>query len=154
MKGLENIEQKLKMALDEYKEKGFITMAPIYIGVVDPLITAFAASIGKPILNDSIVFRGKEIAHSVRATKREKGINVEYNHFIAFPHEMTRMEIYYDTKTGNYTYTDRADKYIFKPNKIIKVACIQTRAFCLITASSFRKDGNTEFSMDKYIKTK
>lgn len=146
--------RKIAEAVKEFKDKGQITATPINVGQADRSIRSHAESIGKPLQSDEMYFTGGAISHVMRGTKREAGIGVEERDIISFPGTKDRMEIYYDKNTGNYTYTDRKNKFVVQPNKRIKLGSGREKVVSLVTASKMREDGYTEFRMGKYTKIK
>lgn len=147
-------DNKIRSALTERADKGFVSSGPIYVGKVDPAIVEHAKSMGNSLKSKAMYLRGKEIKHATRTAKQLAGISVSQDDLSQFPQDKIRMEIYYDTLTGNYTYTDRINKYVFKPNKSIRIRKQQKQAMSLVTASKLREGGYTEFRMKKYIKIK
>ena len=146
--------QRLAKAIQELDKKGFITSLPICVGKADRTIREHANSIGTPLVNDKMYFRGNAIRHAIRSSKEEAGICVSDEDFIAFPTAKSRMEIYYDKSTRNYTYTDKLNKFVVKPNQRIKIATSREKVVSLVTASRLRENGYTEFKMGKYIRIK
>jgi len=62
------------------------------------------------------------IAHATRDNKKTKGLTISDADLASFPSKRKKMDLYYDSRTGNFTYTDWKSKYIVHPNYSIKLA--------------------------------
>lgn len=146
---LEKASNNIGSAIDEYKEKGFITSLPINVGKVDKEVVRHAKSIGNPLENNSMYFTGNALSHSMRDVKQNNGIAVTAEDFKSFPKNKSSMKVYYDKSTGNYTYTDGTNKFILKPNVKVKLKNGRKSVVTLVTATRMRSAD--EFNMGKYV---
>lgn len=136
-------------AIEEYKEKGYITSLPINVGEVEKEVSAHAKSIGEPLENNTMYFTGNSMVHSLRDVKQNNGIAVTDKDFKDFPKAKSSMKVYYDISTGNYTYTDGKNKFILQPNVKVKLKNGKKSVVSLVTATKMRT--GDEFNMGKYV---
>ena len=101
--------------------------------------------------SNAVYMSGKSITHATREVKQNKGIAVSDNDLINFPKNRSKMSLYFDKETRNFTYTDGQNKFIIHPNYKIKTNNGKIRIVNFITAS---KTNGKEFNMQKYKKIK
>lgn len=146
----ERASAKIEKALTQWENEGKITGNPIRVGYVDREIRRHAKQNGNALANSSMYFTGKGLSHAERASKVRDGLAVSKKDFSRFPIDKSKMKIYYDTSTKNYTYTDGKNKFVLKTNEVIKIRRGKKTTAVLVTASKLRSAD--EFNMKKYVK--
>ena len=139
-------------AYDEFKEKGYITAHPIFVGIIEDAIALHAQELRSPIKNKAIYFKNDALEHIWRDSKVNSGISVSKEDVQSFPFTKAKMDIYYDCETKRYTYTDYKNKFVLETNVKIKLDNGKKEVVTLVTASKLR--GVDEFEMRKYTKIK
>lgn len=151
-----DIEQQayeaIGLAYNEFKEKGYITAHPIFVGDVDDAVVNHAKEYGIPLISRAIYFKNDALEHIWRDSKVHSGIAVSKEDVQEFPFAKAYMTVYYDTETQRYTYTDFRNKFILETNVKIRLDSGKKEIVTLVTASKLR--GVDEFEMRKYIKIK
>lgn len=80
------------------------------------------------------------IAHAMRDEKASVGKAVSPSDLAQFARDRRSMELYYDNKTKNFTYTDGKNKYILYPNEVIKTRCGKTKKVAFLTAQKLHSN--------------
>lgn len=159
--GGSSVEQRasstIRNILADIEAKGYSSASPFSIGKVDKAMREYAEKHGITLGSNDIVMSVKQITHTLRESKTEKGLAVGTNHLAEFPTRRARMELYHDSSNGNFLYFDRArnEKFVIHPNYTMKVKIGNKRETVqkvnYITAS---KTNATEFNLPKYKKIK
>lgn len=142
--------KKIAKVIEDINSKGFSMEKPFKIGEVEKRLKDFANENGVALGSREMYMTTAQIAHSVRDTKKEKGLAVSEDDLKNFPIKMNSMDLYHDKETNNFTYSDGKNKYILNPNYEIKLENGKSKVVNYITASKMVDD--TEFSMRKYTK--
>ena len=142
--------EKILTVLKDIGEKGYSTEKPFIIGKVEKRMLEFAEKNGIKLAGKHIYMASDSIAHAMRDAKAEKGLAVSHGQLSKFPIRLSKMSLYYDTRTGNFTYTDGHAKYIINPNYERKINRKKKNVVDFITASKIKN--MQEFVMQKYIK--
>ena len=111
-------------------------------------MTEYANKNGIPLAGKNVYMGSKSISHSMRDSKRQKGLAVSEGDLVSFPISRRKMELFYDG--GSFIYTDRRTKYIIHPNYVIKSKNGKGRKVVFVTAGKVT-DPN-EFDNPKYKK--
>lgn len=136
--------------LSDIRRQGFSRITPFKIGSVEKRMSDFAKSNGIDLGSRDVYMSSSAIAHATRDSKRAKGLSVPDEDLTAFPSRRKKMDLYYDTRTGNFTYTNGKSKYVVHPNYEIKIPGGRRKLVNFITAS--RIESKQEFIMSKYTK--
>lgn len=82
----------------------------------------FAREHGIDIADGKITMTVKQIKHTLRTSKAEKGIGVSKEHLIEFPIRRNKMEIYHDSSNHSFIYydRDRNEKFVVRSNYSLK----------------------------------
>ena len=142
------IEEIIATVLDDIIQKGFSSMPPFSIGLVENRMSEFAAVNGIILASDELYMSSKQLQHCMRASKSVKGLVVDPVELIAFPQSRFRMDLYYDGEC--FIYTDGQSKFIVHPNYKMKVWREHVKLVNFITAT--RVKDPMEFTLPKYKK--
>ncbi len=143
-------KEQIMTALADIKRQGFSRITPFKIGSVEKRMADFARRNGIEFGSRDVYMSPSAIAHATRESKRAKGLSVSDEDLTAFPGRRRKMDLYHDTRTGNFTYTDGKTKYVVHPNYEIKMPGGKRKLVNFITAS--RIESKQEFIMSKYTK--
>lgn len=145
--------QTIKQVINDFDSGSFSTQAPFSIGRLENEIVAYAREHSIDIADGKITMTVKQIKHTLRSSKAEKGISVSKEHLIEFPIRRNKMEIYHDSSNHRFIYFDRArnEKFVVRTNYSLKDRNGRRKVVNYITAS---KTNPTEFGMRKYKKIK
>lgn len=146
----EKAKEKILTVLSDIKRQGYSRIPPFKIGSVEKRMSTFAERNDIKLASRDVYMSASAIAHATRNSKRAKGLVVSDKDLAAFPSRRKKMDLYYDTRTGNFTYTDGKTKYIMHPSYETKIARGKTKLVYFITASKIESE--QEFLMGKYIK--
>lgn len=138
--------------LSDIRRQGFSRITPFKIGSVEKRMADFARRNGIELGSRDVYMSSSAIAHATRDSKRAKGLSVPDEDLTAFPSRRKKMDLYYDTRTGNFTYTNGKSKYVVHPNYEIKMPGGRRKLVNFITAS--RINDATEFGLPEYRKVK
>ena len=138
------------MVLSDIRRQGFSRISPFKIGSVEKRMSDFAGLNGIKLGSKDVYMSSSAIAHATRDSKQAKGLTVSDADLASFPSKRKKMSLYFDTRTGNFTYTDGKTKYIVHPNYEIKMLGGKRKLVNFITAS--RLNSPQEFIMKKYKK--
>ena len=147
-------ERLLQNYFEEYHNTGYITAGPISVGKVDDAVLKHLSDRGGYLSRSELYITARGIIHAMRERKARAGIQVPESELIRFPGNKDEMSVFFDQITGNYTYTDFKNKYIFSTGVKVKLGGKTERLFCLVTATHLRNNGITEFGLGKYTKIK
>lgn len=136
--------------LSDIRRQGFSRITPFKIGSVEKRMSDFAKSNGIELGSRDVYMSSSAIAHATRDSKRAKGLSVSDEDLTAFPGRRRKMDLYHDTRTGNFTYTDGKTKYVVHPNYEIKMPGGKRKLVNFITAS--KVIDKYEFRMEEYKK--
>lgn len=145
----ERAREKIMAVLSDIKRQGFSRVSPFKIGGVEKRMREYAERNGIELGSKDVYMSSKAIAHATRDTKRAKGLAVPDEELAAFPGKRKKMDLYYDSTTKNFTYTDGTAKYIVHPNYRLTLPNGKKKVVNFITAS--RTDGK-EFNQRNYTK--
>lgn len=137
----ERAKENIMAVLSDIKAQGFSQMSPFKIGGVEN---------GIELGSKDIYMSSSAIAHATRDSKKTKGLTVSDADLASFPSKRKKMDLYYDSRTGNFTYTDGNTKYILHPNYDIKMSGGKRKLVNFITAS--KVIDKYEFRMKEYKK--
>lgn len=143
---------KIWRVLNDIRERGFSPLAPFRIGAVEKRMANFAREHGIVLGSTKVYMSSSSIAHAMRDSKVAKGLQVSDKAMMDFPRKRSKMDLYYDTRTKNFTYTDGKNKFVIHPNYTIKTASGRKKVVNFITASKMAS--SQEFVMKEYIKIK
>ena len=143
-------KDKIMMVLSDIRRQGFSRISPFKIGSVEKRMSDFAGLNGIKLGSKDVYMSSSAIAHATRDSKQAKGLTVSDADLASFPSKRKKMSLYFDTRTGNFTYTDGKTKYIVHPNYEIKMLGGKRKLVNFITAS--RLNSPQEFIMKKYKK--
>lgn len=143
-------KEKIIQVLSDIRSQGFSRISPFKIGGVERRMQSFANANGITLGSKDVYMSSHSIAHATRDSKAAKGLVVSDKDLSAFPGKRARMDLYYDTRSGNFSYTDGRNKFVVHPNYEMKMPGGKKRIVNFITAS--RIEDNSEFGMPKYKK--
>lgn len=147
----ERAKETIGKVISDIKQRGFSMISPFKIGGVEKRMSDFAAKNGIELGSKDIYMSSSAIAHATRESKQAKKLSVSDKDLKMFPIKRRKMDLYYDSITKNFTYTDNNTKYILHPNYKIKMPNGRNRLVNFITAS--KTDGK-EFNQKNYEKIK
>ena len=145
----ERASSNIRSILADIAEKGYSSAKPFSIGKVDKEMKDYADEHGITLGSEEILMSVKQITHTLRESKTEKGKSVGAAHLADFPLRRSGMELYHDSSNGNFIYFDRVrnEKFVIHPNHIMRTKQGKQKKVNYITAS---KTDATEFRMSKY----
>lgn len=143
-------KEQIMTVLADIKRQGFSRITPFKIGSVEKRMADFARRNGIELGSRDVYMSSSAITHATRDSKRVKGLSVPDEELTAFPGRRRKMDLYYDTRTGNFTYTDGKAKYVVHPNYEIKMRGGKRKLVNFITAS--KVIDKYEFRMEEYKK--
>ena len=143
-------KEKIMNVLSDIREQGFSRITPFKIGGVEKRMTSFASENGITLGSKDVYMSSASIAHATRDSRQAKGLAVSDKDLADFPSKRSKMALYYDTRSNNFTYTDGKTKYVVHPNYSIKMPNGRQKIVNFITASKI--ENAQEFIMDKYKK--
>lgn len=90
--------------------------------------------------------------HATRDSKKEKNLIVSDTDLASFPqaNASRKIDLYYDSRTGSFTYTEGESEYVVHPNYEIKMPEGKRKLVNFITAS--KVIDKYEFRMKEYKK--
>lgn len=130
----ERAKENIMAVLSDIKAQGFSQMSPFKIGSIEKRMSDFAKLNGIELGSNDIYMSSSAIAHATRESKKTKGLTVSDTDLASFPSKRKKMDLYYDSRTENFTYTDGKSKYIVHPNYSIKLASRKKKVVNFITA--------------------
>ena len=149
MENSENsIELQIAAVLSDIRKKGFSSVQPFSIGKVEERMIQFAQINAIVLASDELYMSAKQLQHSMRASKINKGLVVDDADLIGFPQNRFQMELYYDGEC--FIYTDGISKFIVHPNYQMKVSREVVKLVNFITAT--RRTDKKEFNGKRYVK--
>lgn len=139
---------KIRAMLFDIRNDGYSKKLPFSIGRVEKRMAEFANNNGIVLASKSVYFSSERISHSLRDSKKAKGLALSDKDFLDFPIRRKTMDLFYDGES--FIYTDYAAKFIIHPNYKLKIKRKKTAIVNLVTAGKVL-DKN-EFKMGKYKK--
>lgn len=123
------------------------------IGKIDREFREYATQNGIELAGNDLIMTRKQIAHTLRPSKKDKDKAISEQHLVEFPIRRKRMELYHDNSNKNFIYFDRArnEKFVVHPNYELKIGKQTSRAVNYITAS---KTNPQEFTLKKFRRIK
>lgn len=136
----------------DLQTQGFSRVPPFSIGKIEKRMEDYAAAHGMD-LPDEIYMTAHgnhSVAHALRDEKVAAGKTVSPSELAQFAKNRRSMELYYDNKTKNFTYSDGKNKYILYPNEVIKTRGGKTKKVAFLTAQKLHP--NEIFNGRRYDK--
>lgn len=132
-------KDKIMMVLSDIRRQGFSRISPFKIGSVEKRMSDFAGLNGIKLGSKDVYMSSSAIAHATRDSKQAKGLTVSDADLASFPSKRKKMSLYFDTRTGNFTYTDGKTKYAIHPNYSIKLSNGRSKVVNFVTAQKLDK---------------
>lgn len=117
-------------------------------GRIEPRMRNFAKENNIELSSQHFYMGAKSLTHTRRATKQRDEVDVSIEAIAEFPRKRPRMDLYWDGDA--FIYTDSINKFILKPNYIIKQRGGKIKRVNFITAMRVLNLG--EFNLPKYKK--
>lgn len=146
----ERAGRKIMAVLADIRLNGHSRAAPFKIGSVEKRMSDFAERNGIELGSRDVYMTSESIAHATRDSKRKKDLAVSDSDLSSFPSKRTEMDLYYDTRNGNFIYTDGNTKYVVHPNYEMKISRKKKKVVNFVTAS--KVTDKKEFNMKEYKK--
>jgi hypothetical protein len=143
-----SIELQIAAVLSDIRQKGFSFTQPFSIGKVEDRMIQFAQDNAIVLASNELYMSAKQLQHSMRASKKNKGLVVDDADLIGFPQNRFQMDLYYDGEC--FIYTDGLSKFIVHPNYQMKVSREVVKLVNFITAT--KRTDRKEFNGKRYIK--
>lgn len=143
-----SIELQITAVLSDIRQKGYSSVQPFSIGKVEERMMQFAQINGVTLASDDLYMSAKQLQHSMRASKKIKGLVVDDADLIGFPKNRFHMDLYYDGEC--FIYTDSTSKFVVHPNYKMKISREQVAQVNFITATRIKDPA--EFTLPKYRK--
>ena len=143
-----SIEELIASVVTDIRLKGFSSVQPFSIGKIETRMFQFAQTNSIILASDELYMSVKQLQHSMRPSKKAKGLVVSDSDLIGFPKNRFSMELYYDGEC--FIYTDGLSKFIVHPNYQMKISRDVVKCVNFITAS--RRTDKKEFNGKRYIK--
>ncbi len=143
-----SIELQIEAVLCDIRQKGYSSVQPFSIGKVEGRMIKFAQDNTIVLASDELYMSAKQLQHSMRTSKKNKGLVVDDADLIGFPQNRFQMDLYYDGEC--FIYTDGLSKYIVHPNYQMKLSREVVKLVNFITAT--RRTDKKEFNGKRYIK--
>ena len=142
------IEELISTILSDIHQKGYSSVQPFSIGEVERRMMRFAQDNSIELGSNELYMSVKQLQHSMRDSKKAKGLVVADADLIGFPQNRFTMDLYYDGEC--FIYTDGQSKYIVHPNYKMKVSREEVKLVNFITAT--RRTDKKEFNGKRYTK--
>lgn len=113
-------EKQIREVIGDIVEHGHSRTPTFAAGKTEERMTQFALSNGIVTQTDTIYFNSRKIAHALRSDKQNKSLAVDPSDLATFMSRRHQMKLYYDRHTKNFTYVDKANKYIVRPGYSFK----------------------------------
>ena len=125
----------------DIESKGYSQESPFTVGRIDPEMRQYANEHRIEIASDEIVMSVKQITHTLRESKAQKGKGI------------SGMELYHDKTNNNFIYYDRErnEKFVVHPNYSMKIKRAKGKVVNYITAS---RTNSQEFTLAKLTRIK
>lgn len=143
-----SIELQIAAVLSDIRQKGYSSVQPFSIGKVEERMMQFAQINGVTLASDDLYMSAKQLQHSMRASKKAKGLVVDDADLIGFPQNRFLIDLYYDGEC--FIYTDSTSKFVVHPNYKMKISREQVAQVNFITATRIKDPA--EFTLPKYRK--
>ena len=98
-----SIESQIAAILADIRQKGFSSVRPFVVGMVEERMMQFAEVNGIPLGSNELYMSAKQLQHCMRASKSAKGLVVADTDLIGFPQNRFKMDLYYDGECFIYT---------------------------------------------------
>ncbi|MDE7464995.1 MAG: hypothetical protein K2M59_03850 [Muribaculaceae bacterium] len=143
--------QTIRQVISDLNKDSFSTQTPFPIGRLENEVVSYAREQGIDIADGKITMTVKQITHTLRQSKAEKGKGVSKEHLIEFPIRRNKMVIYHDSSNHSFIYfdRDRNEKFVVRTNYSLKDRNGRRKVVNYITAS---KTNPREFGLQKYTK--
>lgn len=115
-----SIELQIAAVLSDVRQMGYSSIQPFSIGKIEERMVQFAQITGVTLASDKLYMSAKQLQHSMRASKKAKGLVVDDADLIGFPQNRFQMDLYYDGEC--FIYTDGTSKFIVHPNYQMKIS--------------------------------
>ena len=137
----------------DIESKGYSQESPFTVGRIDPEMRQYANEHRIEIASDEIVMSVKQITHTLRESKDQKGKGISPEHLAEFPIRRSGMELYHDKTNNNFIYYDRErnEKFVVHPNYSMKIKRAKGKVVNYITAS---RTNSQEFTLAKLTRIK
>jgi hypothetical protein len=145
--------EHIRSILADIANDGFSKARPFTVGEVESELREYAREHGIDLAGKDIVMNVKQITHTLRDSKVDKGIAVSPEHLAQFPLRRLGMELYHDSTNNNFIYYDRTrnEKFVIHPNYEMKIGRAKGKVVNYITAS---KTNPQEFTLTKLRRIK
>ena len=143
-----SIESQIAAILADIRQKGFSSVRPFVVGIVEERMMQFAEVNGIPLGSNELYMSAKQLQHCMRASKSAKGLVVADTDLIGFPQNRFKMDLYYDGEC--FIYTDGESKFIVHPNYQMKISREVVKLVNFITAT--KRTDKKEFNGKRYVK--
>lgn len=144
--------REIEKMLDDISRTGAVVKEKmINMGKVDRDVLRFAENNGITIGSKYDFMDGQHILHTQRSLHKNNNLYVGDETLKNFPKMRYKMDVYYDTEKRRFVYTDKNNKFVISPYQKSKKHKKHGNVSLYITGVKL-KEGNTEFSMGKYIK--
>lgn len=142
------IELQIAEILSDIHQKGYSSVQPLCIGMVEERMRLFAQANSVTLASDGLYMSAKQLQHCMRASKNAKGLVVDDADLIGFPQNRFQMDLNYDGEC--FIYTDGVSKFIVHPNYKMKICRELVVQVNFITATRIKDPA--EFTLPKYRK--
>ena len=144
--------EKIASVIDDIKRDGYSKVEPFSIGRVEQRMKDFAKENNIQIIGNSIYMRVKDISHTIRRSKKDKGISITEAELVSFPKRRFKMDVYFDSTDNSFIYVDKGmkAKYVIHTNYNVK-----TRDGVIVTSNyitATRMKNFEELNLPKYKK--
>ena len=143
-----DIASHVRQMCNDILSVGHSRMQPFSLGSVEGRIKAFSQRQNIEV-GDDLYMSNDKVSHAIRDEKREKGIAVSVDDLVSFAINRRRMNLYYDSITKNFTYTDGKNKFIVAPLKRVKINRKSFQVAYFISAQKLNRnetfEGNRRF---------
>ena len=143
-----SIEETIARVLEEISLKGYSSIQPFSVGKIEVRMAEYAKINDIILGSDELYMSAKQIKHSLRESKENKGLVVSKEELIKFPSQHAKMDLYYDGEC--FIYTNGISKFIVHPNYKMKISKEIVKRVNFITAS--KRVDKKEFNGKRYIK--
>lgn len=140
---------KIAQVLHDIENIGYSKVDYFSIGNIEGDMKRYADA-HNITLGTGIYMSARQIAHSIRESKREKGLVISNEELKAFPRARGKMHLYYDKNDNAFIYTDGKAKYCVRPGYQIKLNRNKIKVVNYISAERIKN--MDEFNLTKYEK--
>ena len=146
--------EKIQSVFDDIHTKGFSSIRPFSIGMVERKMRNYANANNIDMANGGLYMSYSSLAHSMRTTKKNRGNTVTEQELIDFPKNRKGMDLYYDKGAKLFFYVDEANKakYVVHPSYELQLNNKKKKAVNFITASRIKSTDNFHKDRVRYDK--